>query len=271
MFFKSGDRSPRVNPINKNMVFTMRIKVVGKVTEEKLVNAFRIAQSQVNQLMDGAQFFGVNLYFSLYDEDGAHIDDQIELMIKPGPDEVVRPTVTGEALLKRQRASALAKQKREEDAIKRQQENAEFIERLNERRALRQKAIEQIDALNTVTESCLTHCEGEFLHLLNEVVRAVWDEVKPVEPHGKDRGKPLPMPVYAVHEGKLSIHKASMKKPRLLKNPIYIKADYSGEMDLIWKNSHWTEVCNRIAKLLEPMKKSLAQKGSELDCTVPAQ
>lgn len=236
----------------------MRIKVVGQVTEEKLLNAFRVAQNQISQHIEGAQFFGVNLYFSIYDEHGAHIEDQIELLIQPQPGELVRPALRGEALELRRERAAAKKKAREEQIAEDARWEQEMHERAQRRLQLRKRSESVFNDLNTVTESMLSHCSEEFLKLLNEVVRRTWGEFKPIESTGKNKGAPSPMPVYLVKEGMLLVSKPGLKSPRQLRNPIYLKPDYYGNMVLIWKNEAWLEVTKRICALMEPMKKKFS-------------
>lgn len=236
----------------------MRIKVVGQVTEEKLLDAFRVAQNQISQHIEGAQFFGVNLYFSIYDGHGAHIEDQIELLIKPQPGELVRPALRGEALELRRERAAAQKKAREERSAERARWIQESIERSKNEAAFRKKKEAEFNNLNKVTEAMLAHCGEEFLNLLNEVVRRTWDELKPLEASGKNRGFPAPMPIYQIREGALFIEKQGLKSPRPLRNPVYLGPNRYREDTFIWKNEAWIEVSKRICTLMEPMKKKFS-------------
>lgn len=91
-----------------------------------------------------------------------------------------------------------AKAKAEEKAAQ-----AEYWRKQNEemeewrRQAEEREAAYQ--AYNTLTVQLLARIPERFIAGMNDIVHAVWAEMKPVEINGKKKGQPKPVPYFEIH------------------------------------------------------------------------
>ncbi|WP_310622446.1 OfxX fusion product [Flexibacterium corallicola] len=238
----------------------MRVKLQGEITVERLSEALQAALQELENVRPGSKIYGANLYLNLYDPYGLPfglVDDSgdkfiIDLPAKPG--ELVKPALTAEAVQIRQEAiKEAARQAAEQEALR--QERLEIIRRESqERKQQNEQREKQFQNLNAVTEHLVKTMPERFVHELNTTVQAVWEELKPVEPHGKRKGEPKPLPSFHIKDGFLELSTKSWKQAKIIRNPVGTRSN--SEIVPIWRHDAWIEAVRRINHLMEDLSKA---------------
>lgn len=249
----------------------MRIKIKGEITAERLAEALQVAAEKYEAISPGHKIYGGNLYLTAFDADGLPFDlvdhhgESLLITIEAKSGELVRPGLSAEAKERRQEAK-----KHEKRQIQKEEANArawrDWLEQrnmeLNHEFQKRQEEIAQekklFEDLNAITAQLLQNIPERFLNDLNNTVQSVWHDLKPIEPHGKKKGQPKPLPIFSISMGSLMLTCATWKKgPRHVLNPICTFSDQ--RITPFWRNDAWKETENRIASLLDHLQNSLVE------------
>lgn len=223
----------------------MRIKIVGEVTAERLVEAFNLALEKTASI-PGSTFYGANLYINLYNSEGVQVDlanDVTITLTNKQAEKVNAPKPYGN---QNSGHSALeqACNFRLEESEEQKQKIEEWRKQMQERREKEEESRRHCLWLDNFTTEQMAVQPDNFVKSLNEIVSSVWDEFKPVDQTGKTKGMPRPMPAYEIKSRGLVITCSSWKSPRKIKNPIlYCSAN---GLETFWKHPAWIEARNRI-------------------------
>lgn len=229
----------------------MRVKIFGPITAERLAEALAAAS---NKFTDAEgfpllSFYGANLYLTAYDQDGQAVDLQdnngkdVSITLPAIPGEPARPALSD--AVKAQRASREEESKRLEE-MERMQAEARRKEREIEFFA-RQKIIDAntaaVQTYDDVTRSMIEADPVGTVNLFNSVIDAVWQEMKPVYPYGKEKGKPRLKPKFEIIGAKnqLFLHRDDTGVHYIkVKNPVCKLSNNS--VTAFWENEAWKKV-----------------------------
>lgn len=244
----------------------MRIKIKGEITAERLAEALHKASEKYEAVRPGHKIYGANLYLTAFDADGLPFDladhrgEPLAITIDAKSGELVKPALTAEGEQRRQQAKEEAKRlEAEAEAKAAEHHRKTFDEYERERQKRREKeaqARQQFEDVNAITASLLETMPKRFVDELNKTVQGVWDDLKPVEPSGKKKGQPKPLPIFQIHAGGLVLAVDTWKNPRQLRNPICTLQQ--GEIAPLWMHDAWLEAMKRIVALLEELSESTA-------------
>jgi hypothetical protein len=244
----------------------MRIKIKGEITAERLAEALQKASEQYERVRPGHKIYGANLYITAFDADGLPFDlvdhrgESLSITIEAKSGELVKPALTAEGEQRRQQAKEEAKRLEAEAEAKAAEYERErqktLVEHHRKQREKEAQARQQFEVVNTITASLLETMPERFVDELNKTVQGVWDDLKPVEPSGKKKGQPKPLPVFQIHAGGLVLAVDTWKNPRQLRNPICtLQHD---EIAPLWMHDAWLETMKRVVPLLEELSASEA-------------
>lgn len=176
--------------------------------------------------------------------------------------EMVRPVQSAKGVEYRQQAvyeEVISEEAEEldQEALERwAKKNEEMEHEWKERLAKRDAAESQFERINTTTAELLKCAPERFINKLNETVQATWDEIKPIGVTGKQKGFPLPLPVFFINKGRLFLSVETWKKPIRLSNPILRFSN--GSLIPHWSSDAWTCAVGRMAAVMEALAEGSA-------------
>lgn len=252
----------------------MRVKIQGQITAERLAAALEAVQARFDEVEEGFRFFGANLYLTAYAADGRPMDlvdhkgDTLMITIGVPSGELARPALTGAALERQEKAKAdAAKAKAEEKAAQ-----AEYWRKQNEEMEERRRQAEEREAAyqayNTLTAQLLARIPERFIAGMNDIVHAVWAEMKPVEINGKKKGQPKPVPYFEIQGETLLLNADNWKAPRKALNPFGTRHRFE-IIKPYWAHDAWQEAIRRILDMMSALVDELNTK--EVDTPEAAQ
>ncbi len=239
----------------------MRIKINGAINPDRVADAVRSAQAQ----LPGCTFFGANLYLSLYDKDGEPLESYTD---KPQPiaftvnapkEGLKRPALTEEAIARRAEAKADADRKKVEAQKRAEERFAEAILQQQQDQKRAEVIRGQWQTVNSLTDKLLDNMPERFVSELNSAVQSTWNDLKPVEPHGKKKGQLKPTPIFNATENGLQIMYEGWKRPRIFSNPTYTMEGNS--LTTFWKHSAWVEAVRRMKNVMCDLNFDLMASG----------
>jgi len=232
----------------------MRSKIDGEITAERLAEALKFATKKFPYDAQ-VRFYGANLYLAAFNAEGLPLElvDQHgqEVMIKivAPSGTLVRPALTAEGVERRRQAKETAAARRAEEEAEFQRQEAQVLEQRRQYQAKSDLAKRTWEAANAITSQQIKTRAEEFVAELNTIVHSVWCEMKPVEPVGKRKDEPKPLPVFSMREGMLMLDVSTWKTPRQVQNPIYSSRSYD-RLHRFWAHPAWAEACTRIEKMM---------------------
>ena len=232
----------------------MRIKIDGEITAERLAEAL---QSATKQFPADAQvrFYGANLYLTAFNAEGLPLElvDQhgqtVMVKIAAPSGTLARPALTAEGAERRSQANESAAAQRAEEEAEFQRHEAQVLEQRRQYQAKFASAKRTWEAANSITSQQMKTRPEEFVAELNKIVYSVWCEMKPVEPMGKQKDEPKPLPVFSTREGMLMLDVSTWKTPRQVHNPIYSSRNHD-RLQRFWAHAAWAEACTQIEKVM---------------------
>lgn len=254
----------------------MRIKIFGPITAERLAEALAAAS---NKFTDSEgfpllSFYGANLYLTTYNQDGQPVELQdrdgkdVSITLLAIPGEPARPALSDAA--NAQRTSQKEESKRLEEAERIQ---AEERKKKHEIAFLaRQKIIDAntaaVQTYDDVTRSMIEADPVDTVNLFNSVIDAVWQEMKPVYPNGKEKGKPRIKPKFELvgAANQLMLHRDDTGVHYIkVRNPVCKLSN--NRVSAFWENEAWTKVSSL---LFEEINKHARNKAALEGVEAPA-
>ena len=240
----------------------MKVHIKGPITAERLATALDAVSVKFGDNFGG--FYGAYFYLNCFTPEGLPIElrdsDDNDIVIFFGvPDgELERPVMTKEGARKKVAQNKTTVEYKDMIAARRYKESEEQRRGWAETKQKREQAEAVIQALNALSAKVLEARPEVFVEDLNKVVQAVWDELTPIYPNGKEKGNPRPMPWFQCMNGTLLLHRdSSGVHSRKIKNPVYPKTAYRNEFDHYWAHPAWLEVEKRMYKLMLKEQESL--------------
>lgn len=248
------------------MANTMRIKIKGEITAERLAEALQAAAEKYEAVRPGHKVYGANLYLTAFDADGLSFDlanhsgEPHSITIEAKSCELVKPALTAEGEARRQKAKEKANRQAEDEAMHRQtidKHEQEWLKQhkqeLQKRREMEAEERKHFDEANTVTAELLKNMPERFLDELNKTVQGVWNDLKPTEKQGKKKGQPKAMPVFSIHADGLMLSIETWMNPRRVLNP-YCTIN-NGKLMPLWAHDAWHEAMVRMSDLMRTLLK----------------
>lgn len=216
----------------------MRLKIPGELSVENIILSISNLQNAI-----GVDFkiLNTNIYLNLKTEDG----EDISIVDKRGNDVIFvnghPPFGTQIKCIINKKAQSPKPEYEDFQKEKARALNDEMEENLSPQKV--------IDTLDEVTAKILSTYPKEFISDMNSTVKTVWSELMPVYPHGKNKGKPLPMPWYRVDDGKLLLHRdqGELNFTRV-SNPV--RRIQHQEISKFWQNPAWAKVDGLLQELI---------------------
>lgn len=188
-----------------------------------------------------SSFITANLYVNAYTEDG------VLLKPKEADNEFIEVDLSSE---ESKQQSILR--------IKKVNEAREARQKAERYKALKREAWDYLSKLSSsfsigLANATLKEIEirgADFASELNAIVANHWDAERPIVLQGKDKGNPLPMPVYGVEAGRLFIRSGKEGvKFRRIANPVYVYSLH--RFSHHYKFAPWVAVTNPINAYLQ--------------------
>ncbi len=254
----------------------MRIKICGLITAERLAEALVAASNKFTDANGSPllSFYGANLYLTTYTQDGQPVELQdrdgkdISITLLAIPGEPSRPALSEAAKAQRSSQKEESKRLEEEDRLlaidQKKKRDIEFL--------ARQKIIDaNVAAVNSYDDATRSMIEADpvgTISLFNSTIDAVWQEMKPVYPHGKEKGQPRIKPKFELvgaanqlmlHRDDTGVHYTKVRNPvcKLSNNRV----------TAFWENEAWTKVSSL---LFEVIKKHAIAKAALDGVDAPA-
>jgi hypothetical protein len=245
----------------------MRIKIIGEVTEARLAEALQKALEQYQEARPGAKIYGANLYLRAFDESGEEFDletaegQPTKITLKPRKGTMVRPGRSAEVELKRlERKERRAEEKKAEEE-RWKEHNRQLHERLDRAEKKRDELNAGIQNANAITSLLVELMPERFCTEINACIKAAWEEINPVKPHGESKGKPVEMPYVVANGGCLMLTSPALKTPRLIKNPLWTKAAVGfqgeGKLETYWANPAWMLAVKKMSCCMDALMTEL--------------
>lgn len=247
------------------MIEIMRVKIKGEVTAERLIEALQAAVEKYEAVRPGHKIYGANLYLNAFDADGLPFDlagrpgEPLSITIEAKAGDLVKPALTAEGESRRQEAKRRVDEANARVEERHRQAQEEFERERQKRREIVAKNRSSFEYANVITSKLLESSPEQFVSELNKIVQSVWNDLKPVEPHGRKKGEQKPIPTFSADADGLLLYVETSKHPRRVTNPI-CSLNRSGEFVYFWMNEAWKEATNRITAFMEAQSKSMAQK-----------
>jgi hypothetical protein len=232
----------------------MRVKIMGEITLERMVEALSAAQRQYETAVKGGKFYGANLYLTGFTPEGLpcdlvdHRGQPLIIVLHPESGEVARPALTAEGARQREerREEAARQNAEEKERFRKEQEDwKQQNEALDkERMAL----AASVQSANNMTKKLMETMPGELIDNLNRIVDETWNDLKPLETHGKLKGEAKAKPYFRILDGELFIFSSAIKTPKRVLNP-YCKLEFAG-ITTHWLYPAWREASDRIEKYM---------------------
>jgi hypothetical protein len=232
----------------------LRIKIEGEITAERLAEALRIAIDKFPDSV-GPKFYGANLYLTVFSADGLPLEvvdeggQPVMIRLAAPVGTLARPALTAEGAEQRTQAKEAAALQRAQQKAEDEQLEAEARERRRQRDARRATAVRSWETANRITAHLMKVRADEFVAELNNIVRSVWENEKPVELAGKRKGEVRPIPTFSSQNGTLIMSASNWKSPRRVHNPLY-PSKPRDELCTFWTHSVWIESAKRIADIM---------------------
>lgn len=242
------------------MEATMRVKIKGQITAERLAEALQKASEKYEAVRPGHKIYGANLYLTAFDADGLPFDladhrgEPLSITIEAKSGELVKPALTAEGEQRRQQAKEEAKRLEAEAEAKAAEDRRKTLDEYERERQKRQEkkaaAREQFQFLNETTAQRLKDEPERFINELNNAVQTAWQKCQPIAKQGAQKGLPLPLPTFSMHAGNLLLSVETWKNPRQVLNPICTLQH--GEIAPFWMHEAWNEAIGQISEVLLP-------------------
>ena len=226
----------------------MRIKILGEVTPDRLLEAFEVASAKIGSVSEGAKVFGANLYLTSFDSDGIPFDLGDEngnslIFTLPAKEATLnKPEITA---IGRKRLDDMEKSKamdKEQDAQRMLKDSEDWRKKKEVRHAQIKKNEERFESRAVYTDYLFWRAKDKLLSGLNMLIERVWSEQKPID----NVGQPIPPPRFLCHNEKLCVISPKWKSKTPMPMPCPGWALRMGDIVPYWSNQAWLTFCTEI-------------------------
>ena len=186
----------------------MRIKIVGKVTPDRLVKAFEEAVQQFSKIKSGLVLSGANIYFNAFDSDGVMYDlvedDNQQVMIDQMPESREQEfNLNRNIRRKRVKISSLTRENPDKPT---------FPVRPKSFKTLSPE--QACSALDEITDALVECLPDQFIYFLNSLIEERLPYYKKIITNSS-----TDFPVYALNDSGLQLKSECWNKPKSVNRP----------------------------------------------------
>ena len=246
----------------------MRIKIEGPVTAERLMEALERATRTFQDVFGGdfVGFFGANLYVHAYTNDG----QQVEVATKEGKEMLIRLPLTPGSIakpalsdaLKLERAAIAARAEAESKEREETQRETFEVQRAQYVRRAQMRA--EQDERERKFQAIVAAFGENVIHDCNAVIQGVWEERRPVWPHGQKKGQLRAQPYLSLLEGHVLLYAGNRPGDgQKIKTPLSKTISHKLEFQTHWASPEWKEgAVPALAAVIEDYAKKLPDGSS---------